>query len=141
MTNEEQRELDKLTCNQFADSVLENMHNDAPMNGMNISKEKIEFDTAKMKSEGYATEETLAKNAKGQISPVSNKHCNRVMKADGCLDLPVFYDGSIIVIQWKIPFLQRLKVLFSGTIWHLVHTKELAIQPVAFVVDNPMMED
>jgi len=140
MTNDENICMDKLNCKQFAENVLENMHNDAPMN--TPTGEDIIKDTSTMTSTlTDKQEENVVKKSKKQITPVSNKYCNRVMKANGCLDLPVFYDNNIIVIQWKVPFLQRLKILATGNIWHMVHSRELVIQPVSLVVNMPLVKE
>lgn len=45
-----------------------------------------------------------------------------------------------IACCWKLSWLERLKVLFSGLIWHQVLTFNGPLQPQMLTVEKPSME-
>ena len=74
------------------------------------------------------------------MKPVKFKFVNRTLRADGCHDLPVCFDGKNIITCWKLSLKERIKLLFTGKLWHLVWSDKCCIQPVALEVDYPFVE-
>jgi len=68
------------------------------------------------------------------------KQVNRILKAGGCHDLPACFDGHYIVFCWKLSLRERLKVLFTGKLWHTIWSKQCIIQPVCLEVNNPLVK-
>ena len=44
------------------------------------------------------------------------------MTDEECKSLPVYTDGNRCVSCWRLSFFERIRVLFSGTIWLIVHS-------------------
>lgn len=49
-------------------------------------------------------------------------------------------EGEIICC-WKLSMKERIKLLFSGLIWHSIYTFYHPLQPQLLQVDKPKMED
>jgi len=74
------------------------------------------------------------------LEAINFEHVNKVLKADGCHDLPVCFDGKNIVFCWKLSLKERVKLLFTGKLWHLIWSNRCCIQPVCLEVDSPFSE-
>lgn len=48
-------------------------------------------------------------------------------------------EGGRIAFCWKMTWRERIKVLFTGTLWQQVLTFNLALQPQLLEVDKPDM--
>ena len=48
--------------------------------------------------------------------------------------------GPTVVICWKLTWAERIRVLVTGTVWHMVTTFGKAIQPQLLVAEKPKME-
>lgn len=56
------------------------------------------------------------------------------------LPLPVYQcknDEGTIICCWQLTFKERLKLLFTGKIWHSVMTFYKPLQPQLLMVDKP----
>lgn len=49
-------------------------------------------------------------------------------------------DQGEIVVCWKLTFRERVKLLFTGKLWHSIYTFNRALQPQLLEVDKPRME-
>lgn len=58
------------------------------------------------------------------------------MTDEECGSLPILQNGDTIVSCWKIPFWQRIKLLWTGVVWLGVLSR--GMPPVWIVVDNPV---
>lgn len=60
------------------------------------------------------------------MKPIKFKESNKTLltpkniAGSKCLPLPVFSDGTDRVSCWRVTFLERLKILFTGKIWLVV---------------------
>lgn len=54
------------------------------------------------------------------------------------LPLPAHYtlDGTVTCC-WELSFKERLRLLFTGKIWHQILTFNSALQPQALMIDKP----
>ncbi len=57
-----------------------------------------------------------------EIEPINFPQVNTSLQAppgeeDLCDDLPCWRDGKLVISCWKIPFWQRVRLLFTGKIW------------------------
>lgn len=46
-------------------------------------------------------------------------------------------DDGMILICWRLSFLERIQILFSGRIWHIVKTFGLPLQPILLLTKRP----
>jgi hypothetical protein len=78
-----------------------------------------------------------------EMKPISFKGQNCIYAKDQpeYLPLPAFKepDGKIISC-WKMSFKERIRVLFSGVIWHSCLTFNKPLQPLKLDVLNPLKE-
>lgn len=53
--------------------------------------------------------------------------------------LPAFADTDGTVLTcWKLSFWERLKILFTGRFYLIVHTFNKPLQPILPLIDNPL---
>jgi hypothetical protein len=71
------------------------------------------------------------------MKAINFEQVNKVLKADGCHDLPVCFGGTNIVICWQLSWRERLRLLVTGRLWHLIWAEKAMIQPVLVTVDTP----
>lgn len=74
------------------------------------------------------------------MKAIKFKQANKVLKGEGCYDLHAHYDKETITFCWKLSFRERLKILFTGKIWHFVWSRNCIIQPVAMEVNCPFKD-
>lgn len=59
------------------------------------------------------------------------------------LPLPAFKNPDDpqgrIVCCWKLSFRERIKLLFSGVLWHQILTFNNPLQPQALTIENPII--
>lgn len=56
-----------------------------------------------------------------QVKPVTFKEVNGgLLGIDDIKDLPVYRSNGCVSSCWKIPFLKRLKILFTGCVYLVV---------------------
>ena len=56
------------------------------------------------------------------------------------LPLPAYRDAEgRVVCKWRLGWMERLKVLWSGVVWHQVLTFNQPLQPQKLTVDKPEM--
>lgn len=48
-------------------------------------------------------------------------------------------DGGRIVCCWKLTFLERIRILFNGILWHQVLTFNQPLQPQLLSLEKPEM--
>ncbi len=54
--------------------------------------------------------------------------------------MPAHVDiAGVVTCQWKLSWRERAKVLFSGRIWHQIHTFGSAIQPQRLDTNKPIL--
>ncbi len=70
-----------------------------------------------------------------EIKPVKFEEQNYTYVAEGCGDLPAWIDGEQIISCWKIPFIKRLKMIFTGRIW--LGVMGVSQPPVWLAADKP----
>ena len=75
------------------------------------------------------------------MKAIKFEHVNKVLKADGCHDLPVYFDGRNIIFCWKLSLKERIKLLFTGKLWHLILSNRSCIQPVSLDVNYPFVKN
>jgi len=52
--------------------------------------------------------------------------------------MPAYIDDEgKVLCCWKLTFIDRLKILFSGKIWHLIMTFKTPIQPQKLMIESP----
>ena len=57
------------------------------------------------------------------------------------LPIPVYVDPiGIIIICWKLTWRERVKLLFTGIIWHRILTFHKPLQPIILEVDYPFLK-
>jgi len=61
-----------------------------------------------------------------ETRPVKFKQANAELTKNNEISMPVYIDHEIgcIISCWKMPFIRRLKVLFTGRIWLNVLSKK-----------------
>ena len=60
------------------------------------------------------------------------------------LPLPVYEHGNYegeITFCWQLSLKERIKLLFTGVLWHSVFTFELLLQPQLLSTDKPGMKE
>jgi len=53
------------------------------------------------------------------------------------LPLPVYGDENQVIHCWKLPIMERLKLLFKGKFWIIVLNFGNRLQPIKPTVSNP----
>lgn len=46
-------------------------------------------------------------------------------------------EKGLTIFCWKIPFWKRVKLLFTGRLWHSVYTFNQPLQPICMSADDP----
>lgn len=55
------------------------------------------------------------------------------------LPLPVYKsDDGMVIICWKLTFLERIKLLFGCYLWHSIKTFNQPLQPIRLSVRKPI---
>ena len=75
------------------------------------------------------------------MKPINFDEANATYGAEGCGDLPAWQGADTcgvyrIISCWKMPFRQRIKILFTGKIWLDVYGR--ACPAVAIEADCPL---
>lgn len=74
------------------------------------------------------------------LKAVTHKYCDRTLSKQDCFDLPAHFTGTELIMCWKLSWMQRIKILVTGVLWHRVQTQEPCIQPVALTLEYPYVE-
>lgn len=59
------------------------------------------------------------------------------MTDEQCSSLPAYRGDGDIISLWKLSFIERIKILFTGRLWFCVHS--LSQPPIWFDVNNPFI--
>lgn len=74
-----------------------------------------------------------------EVIPVSFKEKNTTYISPKCGDLPVFRGEGQVVSCWRVPFIKRLKMFFTGRIWLVLRSEN---QPPCYVeIDKPLAKN
>lgn len=60
------------------------------------------------------------------------------------IPLPAYQFGDdvgTVAFCWRLSMIERLKMLFTGKVWHLVLTFNQPLQPQLLTVDKPLMNE
>ena len=58
------------------------------------------------------------------------------------LNMPAYVDTDkgVVTTKWKLGFLERFKVLFTGVVWQQMRTFNKPVQPQNLFTNNPWKE-
>lgn len=79
------------------------------------------------------------------MNPIEFPEANKVIAKDQpqYLPLPAHIaddDEGTTTFCWKLTLRERLKILFTGTLWHQVMTFRTALQPQRPSIDKPLLD-
>ena len=86
------------------------------------------------------------------LKAIEFEESNNVAKGEGYFDLPTLKNNGMFISCWKVSFLKRLKLLFTGKIWLCLEYKHQTKdwktipegkhyhQPTSMTIDYPFIK-